>query len=875
MIGVRSCLTAGILAAWAFLALAWAQVGVLPDRAPYNTKVSVKAVEPGISLEAAIRSAARAAGVPVLIQGLPDARVTLDLQKVPFRRFLDFVLKLYAPEASYALMPEGVVLVAQRSALERVFPPPPKEAPLAAAPKEELGGTAALLLEASAAGEELARVAKELGVPTAIWIGPARSILLQGPAEILERAVPLLRDIEAKAGKKQEEAQAKVETPPPPPPIPAPEPPPPPAPQTAVLSLPELDGVQGLERIAAASGAELLVSAPGGVFVLRGSLDAVKAAAESLKEVAQAKAAGAKAKEEERATLVLEIPDSSNKDTVLKVAALLFPSAGVEVAGKSLVISGPKSVLEGGRSAMERVLASLAKPTSEGFVTRSYPIFGEGGKDLVRGIQLLWGPEGAERGYKVDYLEANRTLVVVAPPEVQNRVVEFLRQADPPRLGDAKVKVRFQLKHLSPAAAKGYLEALGFKDRVVLVAEEDRLGLWLEGPRSEVARAKTYLDLLDTTPAQVKLAVRVTQVERSALSSLDPSVQAALSGITAAIGSSGLSLGYALPVNIANLLSLNLQALEGKGQAKTLVSTENLVLSGRTMRLNSGGSLYVLQTPQSGGGNEGGGPNSVQQASNFPPIEYGLVLELTPTVSADKSVAVKVDLQLGSLPSSGPVQNTVDVRKKSVSSELRLPVGQTGVVGGLIYQESTRDETGVPILSAIPIIGNLFKSTREGAKETVLLVMITPMQVDVPELPRLQILETPEEGEVAPLEDPRTPIPVPQGKGESGKGAPPEKQEPSKGRVRSVPLTGYQAWARRVGNDALVYVGGGTGTASYEVVGILTPENKELSVQGSYLKFGEGEVAVLLVPGGGTHHRLVLLARSPTGEVGSLEVEVR
>lgn len=878
MTEVRFRFPAWLLAAWTLLAFAWAQVGALPDRSPYNTKVSIKAVEPGISLEAVIRSAAKGAGVPILIQGLPDTKVVLDLQGVPFRRFLDFVLKLYAPETSYALLPEGVVLVAQRSALERVFPTPSKEAP-PSPPKGELGGTAAVLLEAAATGEELVRVAKELGVPTAIWVASARSVLLQGPASALERAVSLLRELEAKAGKKQGGMQAEGAEPPPPPPppplpsIPSPEPPSPPPPATAVVPLPELEGMQGLDRIVAIAGAELVASAPGGVLVLKGSPEALKTATESLKELAQAKASSAKAKEEERATLVLEVPDPSAKDSVLKAAALIFPSAGVELVGKNLVVSGSRSVLERGRPAMERVLGSLAKPSSEGFVVRNYPVFGEGGKDLVRGIQLLWGPEGAERGYKVDYLEGNRTLVVVAPPEVQNQVVEFLRQADPPRLADPKVRVRFQLRHLSPSAAKDYLEALGFKGSISLVPEEERFGLWLEGPRSEVAWAKTYLDLLDTSPPQVKLAVRVTQVERSALNSLDPSVRIALSGITAAMGSSGITMGYALPTNIASLLSLNLQALEGKGLAKTLVSTENLVLSGRSMRLNSGGNLYVLQGGQAGGGGDGEG---AQQGTSLPPIEYGLVLELTPAVSPDKSVTVKVNLQLGSLPASGPVPNTVDIRKKSVTSELRLPAGQTGVVGGLIYQESTQDEAGIPILSAIPILGELFKGTRRGSKETVLLVMITPMQVDLPEMPRLQFLEKPKE-EVEFLEDPRSPIPMPQGEGAVKGASLPQWASPlGKALAEQVPpLSGHQAWARRVGKDALVYLGGGVGTPSYEVVSVLTPEGTELPFQGNYLRFGNGEVAVVAVPGGGAYSRLTLLAHSPTGEMGRLEVEVK
>jgi pilus assembly protein CpaC len=80
-------------------------------------------------------------------------------------------------------------------------------------------------------------------------------------------------------------------------------------------------------------------------------------------------------------------------------------------------------------------------------------------------------------------------------------------------------------------------------------------------------------------------------------------------------------------------------------------------------------------------------------------------------------------------------------RRAETNVELRD--GQSFAIAGLIDNESQEDVTAVPVLSQLPIIGNLFKAKAERKERTELLVLVTPRLVrplnpdDVPALPTM------------------------------------------------------------------------------------------------------------------------------------------
>jgi type II secretory pathway component GspD/PulD (secretin) len=58
-----------------------------------------------------------------------------------------------------------------------------------------------------------------------------------------------------------------------------------------------------------------------------------------------------------------------------------------------------------------------------------------------------------------------------------------------------------------------------------------------------------------------------------------------------------------------------------------------------------------------------------------------------------------------------------------------VPDRATILLGGLVTQQDTKNVAGVPFLSTIPLMGNLFKSTSDTTNRQELVVMIQPTVV--------------------------------------------------------------------------------------------------------------------------------------------------
>ena len=57
---------------------------------------------------------------------------------------------------------------------------------------------------------------------------------------------------------------------------------------------------------------------------------------------------------------------------------------------------------------------------------------------------------------------------------------------------------------------------------------------------------------------------------------------------------------------------------------------------------------------------------------------------------------------------------------------MAVNTGETIALGGLIQDHQSNTVTGIPILSNIPVLGNLFKTTNNEHDRTELLVLLSP-----------------------------------------------------------------------------------------------------------------------------------------------------
>jgi pilus assembly protein CpaC len=135
--------------------------------------------------------------------------------------------------------------------------------------------------------------------------------------------------------------------------------------------------------------------------------------------------------------------------------------------------------------------------------------------------------------------------------------------------------------------------------------------------------------------------------------------------------------------------------------------------------------------------------------------EFGVRLNFTPTIAGDL-IRLKVRPEVSSLDFNNGVTlsgwRIPALQSRRAETEVELRDGQSFAVAGLMDNTAQTDKAAVPILSQLPIIGNIFKSKAERKERTELLVLITPRLVralnpdEVPSLPTMP-------GQFLPAED--------------------------------------------------------------------------------------------------------------------------
>lgn len=116
--------------------------------------------------------------------------------------------------------------------------------------------------------------------------------------------------------------------------------------------------------------------------------------------------------------------------------------------------------------------------------------------------------------------------------------------------------------------------------------------------------------------------------------------------------------------------------------------------------------------------------------------DIGIILTVTPFITADGNVEMIVSPQTSSLSSQTvPISNGVNspiINKTSADTVVITPSDQTVIIGGLISNQKNDTVNKVPLLGDLPLVGNLFKHTVTGNSKSELLIFLTPHVVTHP-----------------------------------------------------------------------------------------------------------------------------------------------
>jgi general secretion pathway protein D len=114
-------------------------------------------------------------------------------------------------------------------------------------------------------------------------------------------------------------------------------------------------------------------------------------------------------------------------------------------------------------------------------------------------------------------------------------------------------------------------------------------------------------------------------------------------------------------------------------------------------------------------------------------IEYrtvGIKLKIKPTINDEKTVVLDLEQEVSSLGSSVQVGQTGNLfpsfNTTKTKTSIVVPDKQGIIIGGILEETTNKEYQGVPVLSSIPILGNLFRYTVDSTIKKELIIIITP-----------------------------------------------------------------------------------------------------------------------------------------------------
>jgi type IV pilus assembly protein PilQ len=308
------------------------------------------------------------------------------------------------------------------------------------------------------------------------------------------------------------------------------------------------------------------------------------------------------------------------------------------------------------------------------------------------------------------------------------------------------------------------VEGILTKNRGSVAADTASNSLIITDTRSRLAAVVDFAKGLDIRTMQVSIQAKIIFVDRTDLEALglrydlgsstqffnklvqrqDPNAEAgetfppnvnvvdlggnAVSAIANAqqeIANSALDLvfstaigGYSLTAFLVALERIELSDIQAEPVISTLDNKKADILVGEEVPVR-------IVDYSTAGGAAGSQPRATVQFK-----ETGIRLTVTPHVTNNRQILMNLRTERSSVKPLAAADLGFSIDKQATENQLLVNDGETAVIGGLTVTTVQRTRSGIPLLSSLPLVGNLFSFNSNSENRKDLLILVTPRIVD-------------------------------------------------------------------------------------------------------------------------------------------------
>lgn len=185
----------------------------------------------------------------------------------------------------------------------------------------------------------------------------------------------------------------------------------------------------------------------------------------------------------------------------------------------------------------------------------------------------------------------------------------------------------------------------------------------------------------------------------------------------------GITLGVGRISDSGTSFAAILNALQGDANTNVISTPVLVTMDNEEAKIEIGQEVpFITGQFTNTGGNAAGAVNPFQTVNRE---KVGTLLELTPQITEDGTILLKIKQEISSLSTSAGAVDLI-TNERLIETSVIVEDGGILVLGGLIDDQLLETDQRVPVLGRIPLLGNLFRSRKTEKIKTNLMVFIKP-----------------------------------------------------------------------------------------------------------------------------------------------------
>lgn len=327
----------------------------------------------------------------------------------------------------------------------------------------------------------------------------------------------------------------------------------------------------------------------------------------------------------------------------------------------------------------------------------------------------------------VQVVEKTNSLLVKAPVQTIVEIKNLVGQLDvPPPPPPPVTPPVTEVIRLNYAQAQDVIQMMGNLVPKEAIAIDQRMNsLIVTATPDVVDTVKSFVKAVDVPQPQVALRLHFLSIDQTASKNLGVDWGSYSNSITfneqpgGNVPNMGVNWFTRSSLSFQATLNYLIETKKGRVLSAPYVMTQNK----QQAEIQVGQQIPILYTDYRTG----------QIQAQY--VNVGIILRVTPEISPDGYVTLNLQPEVSELGAQIPGTQYFIINTNRIQNTVRIKQGDTVLIGGLLRNTNSDSIKRVPLLSDIPIIGEIFKARAKSNAQIELVVAITPVVLtDLPKL---------------------------------------------------------------------------------------------------------------------------------------------